>query len=250
MKFLIALLLTVSVAHAKSDLMIQSWVMQSISEMPQGGGYELTAKAPQVLRDAFTFTSNDQLAVDLKNSTPSYCTTATYFIFYRVLQKYWAYSGARPSLTTLGFLKPDLEKDGLRSWGRWNSNGPGTSKYFHDAQIGTNFEDISRARPGDFLKLFWNGLVGKNERGHSVIFLGQEVQKGISGLWFWGSSSSTKGYGRKWIPLTDAKKMIFSRLTNLENFENIGTLPEHDAFLESMLSNEYSWSQVQDVTGM
>lgn len=250
MKYILALLITVSFAHAQSQSQIQKWVMESVAEMPSAGGYELTAKAPQVLRDAFSFGAEDELRMSLKAVTPSYCTTATYFVFYRVLQKYWTFSGAKPSLSTLNFLKPNLEKDGLRSWGRWNSNGPGTSKYFHDAQIGQNFEDISKARTGDFLKLFWNGLVGKNERGHSVIFLAQETQKGVPGLWFWGSSSSTKGYGRKWIPLTDAKKMIFTRLTNPENFENIGRLQENDDFLESMLTTEYSWAQVQAVTGM
>jgi hypothetical protein len=64
--------------------------------------------------------------------------------------------------------------DGESLWGRWNANGPGTARLFYELGLGRNFTSFSAARPGDFLKIFWTDAVGKNENGHSVIFLGLE----------------------------------------------------------------------------
>ena len=228
---------------------VQQWVLDSVNEMPSKGGYVLTKISPERLRDAFTL-QNGVMTVDEVAATPSYCTTSTFIVLYKVLQKYWDYSRVTPSTAVLEMIKPNVEMDGVRIWGRWNSNGPATAKFFNDARIGQNFDDINQARPGDFLKMFWNGQVGKTEQGHSVVFLGQEKVNGVMMIKFWSSNKTTDGYGVRWVPVTDAKRMVFSRLTNLQNFENIAKLPETDDYLASMLSKSATWDEVRRVTGI
>ena len=235
-------------------VLIQKWVLDSIAEMPVAGGYSLTPDAPKSMNAGFTWktlpSGDEILELDSSGTIPSFCTTATYQVFYKVLQKYWAWGKVVPSRTLLECLKPRLEDDGHRIWGRWNANGPGTAKFAFDAEIGTNFDDLALALPGDFLKIYWNDKVGKLERGHSVVFLGVETRAGVPGIKFWSSNTSTKGYGEKWIPQTMAVRMVFTRLDRLENFENIAGLPEIDAFLESMLTRESTWEELKKVTGI
>jgi hypothetical protein len=246
------LLLNISLASAQelvpSEDQIQNWVLDSITEMPSAGGYVLSVQPVKKLTEAFSW-SGDSLSVDPTTAVPSYCTTATYQVFYKVMAKYWNWSGSTPDRGVLELIKPDMEVDGLRIWGRWNSNGPGTSKFFHDTQIGKNFSDIRDARPGDFLKIFWNSFIGKREKGHSVIFLGLETHKGVEMIKFWGSSQSTSGYGIKMVPRSDAIRMIFSRIENPENLSNITAIPQLDSFLSSMLTKDSSWDEVRSVTG-
>ena len=232
-----------------SELQIRDWVMESIEEMPSKGGYELTRRPPEKLRDAFSWNLNE-LHIDQYSAVPSYCTTATYIIFYKVLEKYWAYTRSQPGRAVLEMIKPDIDSDGVRIWGRWNSNGPATAKLFYETGMGKNFDRIEDASPGDFLKLFWNGEIGKNEKGHSVVYLGTERVNGIRMIKFWGSSKDTEGFGIRLVPMTDAKYLLFSRLINLRNADNIASLPVTDDFLASMLSKISNWPQVRKVTGI
>jgi hypothetical protein len=171
-------------------------------------------------------------------------------VVYKVLQKYWASISAVPEVLVLERLKPNMENDGLRIWGRWNSNGPGTAKFIHDTGMGFNFDNIDEALPGDFLKIYWNDQVGKLEKGHTVIFLGVEKINGAEFIRFWGSSASTQGYGEKVIPKKDAIKTLFTRLTTLSAYTAISTLPEKDLFLESMLSRVSSWKELRVASGI
>lgn len=252
MKIIFVILLLISThtlfAQSASSEQIEQWIFESIEEMPTAGGYELTSRPVKKLKEAFTW-NLDALNLDASITTPSYCTSATYLVFYKVLEKYWAWSGTNTSVAALSVLKPNLEADGLRAWGRWNSNGPGTSKFFYDAQLGRNFSDIDEARPGDFLKIFWNGYIGKREKGHSVIYLGQETIKGVPMIKFWSSSLSTDGYGVKSVPKSDAIRVIFSRLEFPENISNVSDIPEMDSFLSSMLTKDSSWEEVRRVSG-
>lgn len=234
----------------KAQEQYNQWVIDAINKMPTAGGYELTATSVKKMRDAFSWKldGSDQLDLNAMKATPSYCTTATYMVFYKVLERYWATTGRRPSRALLERLKPNLERDGLRTWGRWNSNGPGTAKFFTDAALGENFDQIEKAKPGDFLKIFWNAEVGKNERGHSVIYMGKQLLNGVEMIRYWGSNTSTQGFGFKVIPKSDAERLLFSRLTQIQNFENVALTPEEDKFLASMLSVVSSWSEVRRVS--
>lgn len=255
MKYLLMMTLLLSFNLKAQDLdQIQSWVLESVGEMPARGGYELTASPPRRMGAAFSWQMNNGaptlLSLDPRIATPSYCTTATYLIFYKVLQKYWATLPTVPGLEVLERLKPNMENDGIRIWGRWNSNGPGIAKLIHETGIGFNFDNIDDALSGDFLKIYWNDQVGKLEKGHTVIFLGVDTVNGEEVIRFWGSNSSTQGYGVKAIPKKDAIKTLFTRLTNLSANVNIASLPETDLFLESMLSKISSWDELRAVSGI
>jgi hypothetical protein len=243
--FLTIFLFFSSLSMASADY--NSWVLKAIEVMPRGGGYELTSAPVKRMRDAFSWSdeSRSQLLLDPKKATPSYCTTATYMVFYQVLYRYWEEHNQTTDILVLERLKPNLERDGLRIWGRWNSNGPGSAKFFHETGLGINFDDPAMARPGDFLKIFWNNEVGKNERGHTVIFLGYRN----GSVTFWGSSRSTNGYGVKTVSRSEYSKLLFSRLLAPENAINIATLDENDEFLASMLTRISSWAEVREVSG-
>src|SRR5204863_8378 len=64
------------------------------------------------------------------------------------------------------------QRDGEGIWGRWNANGPGTARLFHELQLGSNFDNFDQAKPGDCMKIFWSRQVGKSEHAHSTIFVG------------------------------------------------------------------------------
>ncbi|MFZ4712459.1 MAG: hypothetical protein ACOYL6_01990 [Bacteriovoracaceae bacterium] len=232
---------------------VQSWILQSIAEMPNKGGYELTDAPALALEKSFSWEDSlGVLTLELNPNIngPSYCTTATYMVFYKTLQKYWRWTSIIPTKETYSLLKPQMEKDGERLWGRWNANGPGTAKFFYDLKLGTNFEDIKLARAGDFLKIYWNDQVGSKERGHSVIYLGLENLDGIEMIKFWSSNKSTDGYSEKLVPRSDAVRMVFSRLDHIENINNVSQLSVNDDFLSSMLSVESNWEELQRVTGI
>jgi hypothetical protein len=237
-----------------SSKMTSQWILDSIEEMPLAGGYVLNDLPAQKLSQAFywQYLSNGDitLLMDPNVATPSYCTTATYMIFYKALQKYWATNKIIPEKEIFKKFKPQRESDGLRIWGRWNSNGPGTAKFFFDSQIGTNFDDLSFAKPGDFLKIFWNDQVGRDERGHSVIFLGSEIVDGIQKIHFWSSNKSTNGFSKMTINRSDAVRLLFSRLDKIENINKVLELPLNDDFLASMLTIRSNWEEVKLKTGI
>jgi hypothetical protein len=35
------------------------------------------------------------------------------------------------------------QRDGEGIWGRWNANGPGTARLFHEMNLGENFERVA-----------------------------------------------------------------------------------------------------------
>lgn len=228
---------------------INKFVLLSVSEMPVQGGYELTDLPAMRMKEAFTMVGPSVLFLEASLATPSYCTTATYMVFYKTLEKLWAANSLSPSERVLKALKPKLEKDGVGLWGRWNSNGPGTAKLFFDSEIGMNFDDPAKALPGDFMKIFWNDEVGKFEKGHTGIFLGLKTTDGKKMLSFWASSKSTDGFAERTIPLSEAKRIVFSRLTHPENIERLGQLAETDTFLASMLTQVSSWEELRKVSG-
>jgi hypothetical protein len=131
--------------------------------------------------------------------------------------------------------------DGQGPYWIFNANGAGVAALFKHAGIGTSFRDetLAYARPGDFLKLFWNDGVGASEKGHQVVYLGRRDVGGRDMICFWGSqrqnikkrggrkeslyfpakASGTvvNGYGEACRPRSDIKDMIFSRVTCMEH---------------------------------
>jgi len=96
-----------------------------------------------------------------------------------------------------------------------------------------------QAQPGDFMKIFWDrnetkgsdsgAVIGVNgnkddeqEHGHSVIFLGI-TPEGLVKYWSSNGPSATPktaGYSIATCPKTSIQRVVFTRITNPENFDN------------------------------
>jgi len=132
--------------------------------------------------------------------------------------------------------------------GRWNANGPGAARLFYELNAGDNFTDIAKALPGDFLKIWWTNQIGAKERRHLVVFQGtRRDESGERYLRFW-SSNIPDGYGEKEIPMCNAKRLLFSRLSRPKGLQDASKLPADDKFLAAMLTDSFTMDQVKEMT--
>jgi hypothetical protein len=170
-------------------------------------------------------------------------------VFIRTIEQLRASGRLDLDLATLNQLMIRDQRDGEGIWGRWNANGPGTARLFHELSLGRNFNNFADARPGDFMKIFWSNEVGKAERGHSVIFLGTENRQGVEYVRFW-SSNIPSGYGEKSVPRTKIACAIFSRLEKPANLAGIGSAPAVDDYLASLLRKRSSFAEATHKCGI
>lgn len=247
MKFVLlyALLLITKVTLHAADF--NAIVLEQIRKMPEGGGYATTRAAHQALNSAVAL-SPLGLRVESSKAQPSYCSGATYLLFLKTLAEAENQGLCPPATSSSESLLPKAMADGVGIWGRWNANGPGTARLFHELGLGKNFTSWGQARPGDFMKIFWSSDVGKKERGHSVVFLGMETKDGVEHVRFW-SSNKPGGYGEKSVPKSKVAAAIFSRLENPSNIQRIATMPKKDAYLASLLTHESSLGEALQKTG-
>jgi hypothetical protein len=220
-------------------------ILAQIRTMPEGGGYATTLAAHQALAAAVQPGPPPRFTVP----RPSYCSGATYLVFLKALAA--RQTDGRLSLTpaTWQELVPRLRPDGSDTlpdgeslWGRWNSNGPGAARLFAELGLGRNFTDYAEARPGDLLKIFWTDAVGKRERGHLVVFLGEETRDGQPFVRFW-SSNQPDGYGEKSVPKSSIARAIFSRLEHPERLNDWKKLPVRDDWLAGLLREESTFAE-------
>lgn len=216
-------------------------VLEELSRMPSGGGYAVTREAKLALQGAANVSSG-RLMVRPDSAKPSFCSSATYLLLLKVLQRTNLPPEAQSALAV------GNQPDGVGVWGRWNANGPGTARLFHELQAGRNFTDFSEARPGDFLKIFWSKEIGSRERGHLVVFLGMETRGGEKYVRFW-SSNKPAGYGEKAVPLRQVARALFSRLERPGNFAGVTHLPGKDAYLADMLKRPSSEAEMRRMCG-
>lgn len=216
-------------------------VLKQIATMPAGGGYATDLEAHTKLASAVRGNR-----VSPPADSPSYCSGATYLVFLKVLAALEKTGSVNLTAEDWQALAPRLRADGRDTlpdgegiWGRWNANGPGTARLFKLLGLGCNFTGLSEARPGDFLKIFWTGAVGKNERGHLVVFLGLEETSEGKSLRFW-SSNQPDGYGEKTVPLSKVAATIFSRLEHPSRITRWRDLPPLDPYLSKLLTTESS----------
>lgn len=216
-------------------------VLEQVRSMPVGGGYAVTREAHEALISSISC-DGSSLKIKAENAMPSYCSGATYLIFLKALAATNKQSNEVPRDIDWKKLQPARVADGINVWGRWNANGPGTARLFYELKLGRNFTSIEEARPGDFLKIFWKDAVGKNEFGHSVIFLGCENKDGVDLVRFW-SSNKPAGYGEKTVPRSKIAKTLFSRLETPSNLCNLTSLPKCDPYLAALLTKESSFQE-------
>ncbi|MEA3187920.1 MAG: hypothetical protein QOD99_1750 [Chthoniobacter sp.] len=245
--FIAAILLATS-AFAQSAADLNPLVLEQINAMPSGGRYAATRVATIALQSAAHF-EQGKFFILPGAASPSYCSGATYLVFLKTIERL-----RRDGLLTLdsptlsSLVIRDGQGDGSGVWGRWNANGPGTARLFHELAIGENSAEFATAKPGDFMKIFWTGEVGKSEHGHSVIFLGTEARTDGEYVRFW-SSNIPAGYGEKAVPRTKIAQAIFSRFENPRNLARIATLPPTDAYLASLTSKASSFAEAKAKCG-
>ena len=223
-------------------------ILAQVAAMPQGGGYATTTSAHDALSGAARV-DRDGVKIFAPKASPSFCSGATYLVFLKALEALQKSGTVELSRSQWEALMPGRMADGEGVWGRWNANGPGTPRLFHELGIGRNFSGFDEARPGDFMKIFWNQYVGKSEHGHSVIYLGTEIKDGIEYVRFW-SSNKPAGYGEKSVPKSKVVRAIFSRLETPANLVRLSVLPPRDAYLAGLLRKESSPAEVKQMTGL
>jgi len=213
-----------------------------------GGGYAASTRAHEALAAAVHIdTGNVRIQAD--RAVPSYCSGATYLVFLNTLGELQRRGILQLDRTQWSALLPLKLADGEGVWGRWNANGPGTPRLFFELGLGKNFTSFEDARPGDFLKIFWTDAVGKNEHGHSVVFLGLETKDGVESVRFW-SSNKPGGYGEKSVPRTKVARAIFSRLENPANISRLSQIPPRDPYLASLLTKNSNFTEAVRMCGI
>ena len=227
---------------------LNATILEVIQTMPVDGGYSVASPATRLLSESIRLASSG-LAIDAAHAVPSYCSGATYLVFAGVCQRLLREGRIALPDEALRALLVTGQRDGEGVWGRWNANGPGTARLFHELELGENFTDWKQARPGDFMKIFWNSEIGVKEHGHSVVYLGTETEAGVEYVSFW-SSNKPRGYSEKRVARKSVAFAIFSRLENLENLARLPRIPAQDAFLASMLKVRASQAEVREKCGM
>ncbi|MGZ3774676.1 MAG: hypothetical protein ACXVCY_12675 [Pseudobdellovibrionaceae bacterium] len=210
--------LSPSLMQASENAPYNKLILKIIAEMPNGGGYSRKAQAIISLRHNILIKKND-LVIEPMNAMPTFCSASTYLVFLKTLAQLQKEHKINLNVETLKYLLiAKTQPDGAGIWGRWNANGPGTARLFHELQLGSNFSfnDLKKAQPGDFMKIFWNDNIGADERGHSVIFTGVHESNGTRKVCFWSSNQESQsqpgGMGEKCVPTDKIHRAVFSRL--------------------------------------
>ena len=234
-------------------------ILEIIRQMPERGGYSTHGGAWQALQKSISI-ENDQIKVDPSLAHPSFCSSATYLVFIDLisqLQKEGRLQLSAEDLQQLKVLNPEQQEDGAGIWGRWNANGPGTARLFWQMGLGPNFteKDFAKARPGDFLKIYWNDEIGAKEQGHSVIFTGAKANGGVC---FWSSNTvfpgeKTTGMGEKCVDEAKIHRMVFSRLEFPERLKLAAQIfagdKYKDSYLQQLQKRSSSVSEMDQMIG-
>ena len=221
--------------------------MEQVNKMPRGGRYSVSRFAKIRLQSSAHFESGKFFF--LPSAGPSFCSGATYLVFIRTIEALRERGQLQLDYATLNQLIIRDQRDGEGIWGRWNANGPGTARLFHELGLGRNFSNFEEAQPGDFMKIFWNKNVGRKESGHSVVFLGVENRGSEQIVRYW-SSNIPSGYGVRTVPRKKISYAIFSRLETPANLARISHAPLVDGYLASLLRKQSSISEANKKCGM
>ncbi len=222
-------------------------ILEQIKEMPSGGKYSVTRTATLRLQSAVDLDAG-KLSIAPEGAIPSYCSGATYLVFLKTIEASRERGALDLNEETLRALMIRGQRDGEGIWGRWNANGPGTARLFHELGLGRNFDDFAEAQPGDFMKIFWSPEVGREERGHSVIYLGLEEKGGVEQVRYW-SSNTPAGYGERSVPRRKIARAIFSRFDAPANLARIEQTPRVDRYLASLLRVRSSYAEAKSLCG-
>jgi len=227
---------------------LNSLVLEQLKQMPKGGRYSVSRFAKIKLQSAAHFESGKFFILP-SAASPSFCSGATYLVFIRTVEALREKGQLHLDFPTLEQLIIRDQHDGEGIWGRWNANGPGTARLFHELGLGRNFVSFDEAQPGDFIKIFWSRQVGRKEHGHSAIYLGKETRMGVEYVRFWSSNVGV-GYSEKEVPRSKIAAAIFSRLQTPVNLSRISSVPVVDAYLASLLRKRSSLAEATSKCGI
>jgi len=221
-------------------------ILDIVHGLPKGGGYDRDHPELPVVAGLENGTRWEIL---VRHGHPSHCTSATYTLFLHLATVLQSNRKLNLNGEEIGALEaaktmPDGTHlvDGEGPFWIFNSNGAGTAALLKHTGTGISFRDdkLAYAKPGDFLKLFWNKNVGASEHGHQVVYTGRRIIAGRDMVCFWGSQHQGKkarsghgaeplyfsaypdgkvydGYGEVCRPREDIEGMIFSRVTCMEH---------------------------------
>lgn len=248
MRKLFTLLFVGFAANSTIAAGLNSLVLEQMEKMPSGGKYSVSHFAKIKLQSAAHFESGKFFVIPTKPYV-SFCSGATYLVFIKAIEELRDRGQLQLDFSTLNQLIIRDQRDGEGVWGRWNANGPGTARLFHELGLGRNFTDFGEAQPGDFMKIFWSNNVGSRESGHSVIFLGTTQHPDGQYVRYW-SSNIGMGYGAKEVPRKKVAYAIFSRLETPANLTRIRDVPTIDAYLASLLRKKSNFAEARQKCGI
>lgn len=237
-----------SLGRPREPLAPKDFARQLLATMKQdiapGGGYDGSDDAVADMSRAVAWDAAQRsLSITPRLARPSFCSGACYLLLVKTLQKLQHAGALALSPEAQQSLAVYGEPDGFGIWGRANANGPGLAKLVHDLGAGVNFTDPAAARPGDFLKFGWTPEIGCRERGHLVLYLGQERRNGVLCIRYW-SSNKPGGYGIRCTELSRMHNLLFTRITAPGNFNRAADLPPADPWLQDMKRRRFSFSEV------
>ena len=248
MRRLIIALCATAIAQGAPAADLNGLILEQMRKMPSGGKYSVSHFAKIKLQSAAHFESGKFFVIPTA-PYPSFCSGATYIVFIKTIETLRDSGQLKLDVATLNQLVIRDQVDGEGIWGRWNANGPGTARLFHELGLGRNFTDFAQAQPGDFMKIFWNQSVGRLESGHSVIFLGTVNHPDGEYVRFW-SSNIPNGYGEKEVPRSKIANAIFSRLETPANLTRIHDIPVVDVYLSELLRKKSDFAEATKKCGI
>ena len=231
---------------AVDSVWLNARVLAAIEKMPLGGGYAVTSNASKALGNAIGLDESGNLSIKATLAMPSFCSGAVYLVLLNALKP--EIDGIRDPearRTLIRTLDVAGQPDGKGIWGRWNSNGPCMAMTFAQSGLGRSFWGYKLAVPGDFLKLWWTEAIGRDEAGHSVVFIGfKKAENGEDGIEIW-SSNKPGGYGKKVIPISKIKHTLVSRCEHPERVVRLLRLDGKDDYLAGMLKQNTTPDEIE-----
>jgi len=183
---------------------------------PDGGGYFADIKAvPLEAPIGYNLQIFGKILQTVQRKT-SYCSGATYAAFIEALNLLFrdADSLTFGRYEALRMLEMDRTRreDGIKFWGRWNDDGPGTKFALVDYADMGEVITLKEARPGDFMNISW-----VKGGGHSVVFLGWYEDENNKYIRYWSSQKATNGLGDQLLPIDRIHSIVAVRLTQPVN---------------------------------
>src|ERR1700687_1404165 len=144
MRRLIWVVCVAAVTHPAAADGLNSLVLEQMRKMPSGGKYSVSHFAKIKLQSAAHFESGKFFVIPTA-PYPSFCSGATYIVFIKAIEALRDSGQLKLDFATLNQLMIRDQHDGEGIWGRWNANGPGTARLFHELGLGQNFDNFNDA---------------------------------------------------------------------------------------------------------